>query len=248
MTHTEAVAKAVKLLRLAQSSNPHESALAASRAQEIMDRFKLTGLSADLDTETAAEPIADFCADLLDAGSSVMETWRRRLAMTVAKCNECNGYLQTRRTERGEVIKGFAIVGRASDAQTVRYVYTWLRREVDRLAGALCAGFGRTYWNNFRIGCVETVCLRLEQTRRETTASVKAEAAATGGTLALVRVERALAVRDQMLADVNTWMKFNLKLPAGKRSSFRSDPSARMAGRAAGHQVSIQPTRANLHA
>lgn len=246
MTHAEAIAKAVKLLRLAQSSNPHEAALAASRAQEIMDRFRLEGLTADVDPAAPPdEPIADFKADLLDAESSVTDTWRCRLASAVARGNECKIYLSSRINERGQKVAGFAIVGRASDAQTVRYLYGWLRREVDRLAETHCAGYGRTYWNNFRIGCVETICQRLAAARTETVQAVRTEAAA-GGTLAVMRVERALAVRDRHYAGVEAWMKTNLKLRSGGRRTYRSDPTARQAGRAAGATISIRPARGNL--
>lgn len=84
MTHQEAVAKVVKLLRLATSSNPNEAALAASRAQEIMDRFKIEGITASFDTQTQSkEPIMDFKADLLDASSSKIDTWRSWLAVAI---------------------------------------------------------------------------------------------------------------------------------------------------------------------
>ncbi|MSU62348.1 MAG: DUF2786 domain-containing protein [Pedosphaera sp.] len=240
MTHQEAIEKAVKLLRLAQSSNPHEAALAASRAQEIMDRFKLEGLSADFDPRAQpAEAIEDFRADPLDPGANV-ETWRARLCHHVAASNECKVYIL--RTVNGS---GFAIVGRASDAQTVRYLYSWLKQEVDRLACEHCGGLGRTYWNNFRIGCVETVVERLMESRKATTEAVKAEASAAGG-LALVRVERALALREKMLADVDEWMDTRLDLR--NRSSTRStyNPNARIAGRIAGRDVRMTPTRGVL--
>ncbi len=240
MTHTEAIEKAVKLLRLAQSSNPHEAALAASRAQEIMDRFKLEGLSADFDPNTRpAEAIEDFRADPLDSSSSI-ESWRARLCHHVATSNECKVYIL--RTVNGS---GFAIVGRASDAQTVRYLYSWLKQEVDRLACEHCAGLGRTYRNNFRIGYVETVVERLVESREATNEAVKSEATVAGD-LAVARVEKALALREKMLADVDAWM--NTRLNLRKRSSSRStyNPNARIAGRIAGRDVRMIPTRGVL--
>lgn len=197
MTHTEAIEKAVKLLRLAQSSNPHEAALAASRAQEIMDRHKLEGLSADYDTDKKQpdEPVQDFKADLMDPGTKT-ETWKSRLASAVAKVNECKIYIRV--TRKGppsyDKVSGFAIVGRASDAQTVRYIYSWLSREIDRIADEKCAGYGRTFYNNFRIGAVESV------TARETEATMKHEA--VGNSMALVRVNNAIAKRQEQKFEV----------------------------------------------
>jgi len=67
MTYDEAIQKAAKLLRLANSSNPHEAALAAARAQEIMDRYQIDHASitiADNGHARPDEPIQDFKADL----------------------------------------------------------------------------------------------------------------------------------------------------------------------------------------
>lgn len=242
MTHQEAIEKAVKLLRLAQSSNQHEAALAASRAQEIMDRFKLEGLSADYATDAPkpSEPIKDFCADLMDPGTQV-ETWKARLASVVAKVNECKIYIRKTRNIRYEITAGFAIVGRASDAQTVRYIYSWLSHEVDRLAGIHCAGYGRTFFNNFRIGAVEAVCDKLEAARKATEATMKQEAVATGIGMALVRVQNAIATRDKQLAEVEDWTKANLKLKKAPRTTYTADPTARQLGRRAGETINVRP-------
>ncbi len=234
MTHAEAVAKVSKLLRLATSSNPNEAALAASRAQEIMDRFKLEGITADFDSgQNTQEPIDDFKADLMDAESSQLDTWRCRLASAVAACNECKIYLS------GRPVRGFSIVGRARDAVIVRLLYGWLKSQVNEMAARECAGTGRTHWNNWRIGCVETVSQRLADQRKKTATTLMEEARVSGGNLGLVRMERSLAVRDSQLEQVDTWMQDHLKLTAGKRRYYRSDPSAREAGRLAGHRINM---------
>ena len=245
MTHHEAIDKAVKLLRLAQSSNPHEAALAASRAQEIMDRHKLEGLSADYDTDALNrkpdEPIRDFKADLMDPGTQ-SETWKARLASTVADVNECKVYLnRTRATWDSKPKVGFAIVGRASDAQTVRYIYGWIVREIERLTEEHCVGYGRTFFNNFRIGCVESVCVRLKLARKETEVTMTKEAVATNNSMALVRVNNAIAKRNEQVFEVERWVKNNLKLRSGGRAYTTLDPTARELGRKAGASISIQP-------
>ena len=93
MTLNEALEKAAKLLRLATSTNPHEAALAASRAQEIMDRFKLSadavnGAGGEIKSE---EPIRDFASDPLDAGRK-LDRWRGQLAMAIAAVNQAKVY------------------------------------------------------------------------------------------------------------------------------------------------------------
>jgi len=246
MTHAEAIEKAVKLLRLAQSSNQNEAALAASRAQEIMDRFKLEGLSADYGTnkpKQPEEPIRDFKADLMDRGTQ-SETWKARLASTVAKVNECKVYVLRQRSfspSNGWVVTaGFAIVGRASDAQTVRYIYGWLSGEIERLSHKHCAGYGRTFYNNFRIGAVETVSARLEAARKETEVAVTREAMVSPNAMAMVHVKNAIALRNEQSAQVEKWVEQNLKLRTVKRT-YTPDATARQLGQRAGQQINIKP-------
>lgn len=240
MTHQEAVEKAVKLLRLAQSSNPNESALAAGKAQEIIDRFKLGALSAEFETNghtEPAEPIQDFQADPLAPGKK-LATWKWRLFVTIGKQNQCKGYLSR--------YGGIAVVGRPSDVQVVRYVFNWLVNEVERLAQSHCRGYGISFANNFRIGVVQTVCERLEAQRKETDQAVQHEAqqaVIAGSTMALVRVQNAIVKRAQQLEEVQDWMKRNLDLRSSSRSAGAYNPSARELGRKAGHSVRMTPTR-----
>ena len=51
MTRDEAIAKARKLLSLAESDNAHEAALATARAQEIFDRYEINQAIVDLQGE-----------------------------------------------------------------------------------------------------------------------------------------------------------------------------------------------------
>lgn len=246
MTYQEAIEKAAKLLRLATSSNPHESALAASRAQEIIDRYKLTDVSADLSGSQPDEPIRDFGADPLDCGRK-LDRWRWYLFLGIADGNQCKGYLSNK--------GGIAIVGRPSDVNTVRYFYTWLTREVNRLADRDCTGYGRTYRNNFRLGVVDTVRQKLKAQFAETIAKVKQEAAeadalqlAAGDTssMALVRVNSAVARIERRTVEVASWMKKNLNLHSSRRSSGAYDPGARSAGRAAGNEIRMRPSAGGL--
>lgn len=229
--------KAVKLLRLATSSNPNEAALAASRAQEIIDRYKLGALSLEYDNMAPAEPIKDFGFDPLDPESKQHATWRSRLASAIAKNNQCKVYLK----HEGSI----GIIGRPTDVSSVRYLFSWMLREVENLTARDCAGCGRTYANNYRIGVVETVSARLAKQHEETQAAVKAEAAAdTSNPLALIRVNSAIAKLEKQLGEVEAWSKSNMKLRSGGSVRFRSEPSARDAGRRAGHEVRIRPVRA----
>lgn len=235
MTHQEAIEKAQKLLRLTTSNNPHEAALAASRAQEIMDRYQLGNLALEYEQRAPEEPIKDFGNDPLDPDAKQHATWRSRLASALGRNNACKVYRQYNGT--------LGIIGRPSDVASVRYLFSWLRQEVDRLAQRDCVGNGRTYANNFRIGVVETIADRLAEQKKQTEAAVKQEAA---NPLALVRVENAIAIRTRQALDVEKWAQANMNFHKSPGSGYRTNDGAREAGRRAGNEVRIQPTKGAL--
>lgn len=242
MNYQEAIEKAVKLLRLSTSSNPHEAALAASRAQEIIDRFNIEAAALALDGKPTEpdEPVKDFASDPLDDSFA---TWKWRFLATLVKLNGCKAYRSN----------GLVLVGRPSDVQTVRYFYAWLVREIDTLARKECKGNGRVYSNNWRIGCAETVAERLRGQQKATRQAVVHEIE-TGSLpleykkLALVRVNAALAKVDEKLADVDAFCKANLNSRQCSGHRITGHASAREAGRKAGYNIRMQAARGNLTA
>jgi len=246
MNYDEAIQKVAKLLRLSQSPNPNEAALAASKAQEIIDRFKIESTALNYAANGDAqpdEPIQDFASDPLDAGAGKISSWSWRLFLALGKANGVKGYSSR--------LGGIAIVGRASDVSTVRYLYAWLKREVERLAKADCRGHGRTWANNYRIGVVETVAQRLaaqtKQTQQDVVAEIQArQQAEEVKKLALVRVQMAIANIQKREAEAQSWMDVHLNLRKCSASRTRFDNSARQAGRAAGHSIRMQPVKAHI--
>lgn len=241
MNYTEAIEKAVKLLRLSKSSNPNEAALAMSKAQEIMERFKIDAASLELDkpTQSADEPIKNFCDDPLDSAKG--GRWKGCLAVMLARQNQCKAY-----RHQGSHL---ALVGRPTDVQTVRYFYSWLTKEIDSLTRKECAGNGRTYSNNFRLGVVETVAEKLQAQQAETHAQMRQQAEqeqANHNGMALMRLNMSIARIEQRAKDVDLWTAQNMKLRSGGASRTRFDQSAREHGRQAGQRIRIQPSAGNL--
>jgi hypothetical protein len=226
--------KAAALLRLAQSDNPHEAALAASRAQEIIDRYKLNLAALDATpSEEPAEEIRNFKDDPLDDGG----TWKALLAQAVARVNQCQVY-----TCSGHV----HLIGRPSDVAMVRPFYAYLASECERLASRHCRGNSRTYWNNFRLGAVETINQRLKASLAATVETVKAEALAAGNAGALVVVTNSLALIEKRKQEVADWTRQNMNLRnRSARSSYNS--AGRDAGRAAGHGVNLNRSAGALN-
>jgi len=244
MTNQEAIEKVVKLLRLSESKcNEAEAALAAARAQEIIDRYQIESLALEYAQNTSGEakpdePVKDFASDPLDGEVRTLATWAWRLFLVIGNLNGVKGY----RAHGG----GLALVGRPSDVATVRYLYGWLKREVNRLAERDTVGNGRTYANNFRLGVVDTIKERMNEQKEATRAAMRAQAGTiTEGvqTCALVHVNSALAKLDARLDQTQNWMDKNLKLCKASRSRTTFDPHARAAGRAAGREINF--TRAS---
>lgn len=242
MNHQEAIEKAVKLLRLATSSNPHEAALAASRAQEIIDRFNIEAASLALDGKASneSEPIRDFGSDPLEEKHS---TWRWRFLATLVRMNGCKAYLESRH---------YKIIGRPSDVQTVRYFFAWLCREIDRLCAAECKGNGRVFINNWRIGCAETISERL-RAQQKTTRQAMIKEIETGSlpleykNQALIRLQSAVSAVDKKLDDVEAWAKANKNLKArGSERKGIGNYEAREQGRQAGYKVRMAAAKGNL--
>lgn len=249
MTHEEAISKAIRLLKLAQSDNPHEAALAAAKAQEIIDRYKLTGLSAESELPGGAkepeEPIRNF-EDPLDYAKSGegknLSRWKVSLASVLAKANQSRIYTSQVYDKafatRTPVIR---IVGRPSDVETVRYLYQYLVNEVERLTKVHAKGNGKTWANNFRYGVVDEIRDRLEAQRNETAQKMKKEIEAFGAPdaqVAIVRVNQGLIKLEKQGEDVQTWMDENLDLKKTYARS-RSDFGAREAGRQAGKSIQL---------
>lgn len=237
MTRDEALRKVASLLKLANSSNANEAALAAQRAQEIMAKFALDSAMLDVDggvNREPDEPIMDFGrkgAPLHE--SSRKSGWRVRLASVVAKANGCRVYLST------GLQSAIQIVGRPSDADTVRYLFAYLANETDRLAERDGRGCGRTWANNFRLGVVDTIAAKLVEAQRAVNEAARSEAANANNPHALVRVNTAIERVAAKSSAVEVWMKTNMKLGTAKASSARYDGAARAAGQAAGHEINV---------
>lgn len=237
MNINEAREKVAKLLRLSKSENPNEAALAASRAQEIMDRFKIESMSLEYEQTGAIkndEPINIFEHDPLDPGTGKRSVWKGRLAVVISRLNQCKVY-----TNGGAIV----IVGRPSDVSTVRYLYAWMVREITRITDRDCAGCGRTYYNNFRNGAVDTISAKMNEASKATVKTVKLEAVSQH---ALMVVETSIAMREQQLAEVEFFTA--AKVPGLRKITTysRNDVSARDAGRKAAREINLRPAAGSL--
>jgi len=206
------------LLNLANNnSNVEEAALAASRAQELCDKYRLDLAAIEEDTghQQNKEEISKDHAPLYRGQRSIY--WKTRLAVGLCEPNGCKVFL------RGGNIQ---IVGRKTNSEIVRYMFSYLSKEIERLcAQQLVRGGGKTWANNFKIGAVNAISDRLKVSQKETFKSYT-------GTTALVVVK-------QESEEVEQWTENNMNLSRGKTASFRGHSSARNAGYDAGSKIPL---------
>lgn len=218
---SEALARVRKLLALAGSPNPHEAALAAARAQELIERHRLQAWLDDA-TESADDPITTGIDEPLVVTRRV-RTWKLVLADVLARANECVAY-----SFRDGDAAGIAIAGRASDRRIVETLWTWLVARIEWLSATAGADKPRRWHESFRIGVAQTVAERLR-------ASVDAVARELDGT-ALVQVDpRRAAHRERLSAFVAE------RLPTRPGRSITVDTAAWRRGRRAGEALQVEP-------
>lgn len=256
MTRDEAIQKAIKLLRLSESSNVNEAALAATRAQEILDRFEIDKAALELsgaEPETPDEEIEDFSskgAYLDDEESSRYPRWKLSLAGSVARANACQVYLRHVGYHRGTsawkstATHKMGIVGRPSDVEKVRYLFAYLVNETNRLTDRDGKGCGKTWRNNYRLGVVDTLRNALYDSAKRAADSAREDVGTNEQ--ALMIVERAIAKREERSKSVAVWMKKNMKLHSIGGSASGYDHGAREQGRRAGREIHINSARGAL--
>ena len=248
MNYEKALRKAALCLRLAQSSNANEAALAASKAQEIIDRYQLDVNQLGYDSaqeKLDAEPIVDYgYGDPLDV-SPYSFAGHIRLASTVSRHNGCWIIL----CREGLREKKFRIVGRPRDVQTARYMYAMLKSATEELAKKCCnAGHSAGYRNQFWIGVVDAITIKLEETRKATFQSLRTEHG--NNPLALVRVNNTIAKMEKQSLQVHSWMQTNIPglRPARAVGSIGSSAgySGREHGRREGASIRIGKATGSL--
>lgn len=246
MTTDEIIDKIAKLLRLSKSPNVNEAALAAAKAQEMMDKYRIDAAAVDVNGDgqkNPDEPIEDYTkTEPLDKLGRKGASWKSILAGGLGRVNNCRSYRSWARNEHGAYHQVLGIVGRKSDVQVVRYMYQYLVREIDRLTKELAHGNGRSFCNAFRLGAVATVRERLQEAKAKTEREMREQAETMQ---ARIRVEKALVRVDNQKLEVDIWVRRHLHLGSGRRVNYSSGHGY-VAGRQAGHSIRLGGARGAL--
>lgn len=229
------IAKLKKLWALAESSNVNEAANAAQAAQRIMTEHQID--MAMLDTSGPVEAPIKVENDFLEPPKphrARKSPWKGSIAAALSSANGCQCYWFG---------ANLRIIGTKASAETVRYLYAYLTREVDRLAERN-KGAGRAWLNSFRIGAAAEISATIKAGRKAAVEEARAEArnlmAENPGHngSGLARVEQAVDRMKREAEEVKRFATEHLKLKSTK-GARASNADGYYAGRAAGATVNL---------
>jgi hypothetical protein len=267
LSYESALRQVARLLKLSErAATPQEAAVAAAKAQTLMERFQIEKAIA-LESQEAKErkpdePVKHF--DDQDAFDVDFKTqiphWRWRLAQTILMAHGCYAYIGHTRYRResdhetGKVryaggTSTIAVIGRKSDVEAARYVYQYALRECDRLVSELPSGQGKTWRNNFRLGLVDAIRDSLHDAKEQLKSELREHAAddPVDPKRALTIVNSALKRREDVVEDARDYGKRILHLRSrGSGVGGAHDYSARMAGHDAGSGISMTKAKGGI--
>jgi hypothetical protein len=239
-------------IRHQQSGDPtglNEAKAAAAAADRLIQEHGLTEAELEVRGERTAEPVGES-PNGFGNWTKQVPSWELGLASGLIRHYDCAA-IQTRYQrrigdvwERGTCIRA---IGRSSDIENARYMYTYLVLEISRLAEKN-KGNGRSWLNSFRLGAVRGVLEAMAESKRAAREIAKhgqgpstvdasgnvwpSTSAVTSAALVLVdsRKDEALAKRKELYP----------KLYAGRRTSGPSSSDGYHAGREAGAGLARQ--------
>ena len=146
-----------KLLRLSQSANPHEAALAAQRVQQMLSEYNITMDSIGCDAETTST------RQVNRKTRKVLEKWAYALASRTARVFDCKYYHDPN-------TGGTSFVGVGADPEVCGWMYGYLYKTLLRLASEHMRGPARRLRsakskrearNSFLFGAVDVISSRM---------------------------------------------------------------------------------------
>ena len=239
-TTEQIIDKIAKLLELSRGrgTTTHEASTAAALAQGLMDRYRLDMATIDRLHATAEDVVCVSDEPLDQMGRPV--GWKMSMGAELAALNSCRlvALPSLRRAGAAKLL----LIGVGTDTQVVRYLYTYLRREINRLAQSSVRSMRRkrawwprqesTLWGtSFRLGAVSEVVRRLRLVKQNERDATAAAGHSTAIVLLDTHEKRVLSFCDVFVRGEGAYGK----PPEG----FRQDLSAHVAGRRAASTIDI---------
>src|ERR1700761_1021538 len=137
------IEKIKKLLALATSDNANEAAAAAAAAQRLMTEHQISQSALGGEAEESARRESD---PLFSSGERI-PGWLNVLSAGICRQNSVFSW-STRDDTGAKCVK---MIGRPSDVANARFLFAYLRSEIERLAQKHAVGGGRSYAENYRL-------------------------------------------------------------------------------------------------
>jgi hypothetical protein len=158
-----------KLLALAKSTNVHEAAAAAAKAQELIAKYRIEAAMLDDEPQRRSRPGPDESIVVRKVHTFAtwrVDAWALSLVCDVARVNGCSPWYHG--SYRGGPAAFVEAAGFEADLATSCFLSEYLVREVVALARAAqrfdrSERRGRTWMNNFRLGAATEIGRRLEE-------------------------------------------------------------------------------------
>lgn len=211
-SNNDLIIKIRKLMTLQQSSNEHESALAAQRVQELLSLHNLS--LAQIEAASAKETARQSAGGVRDKkyhDKSAMYEYQRTLMDSVARTNFCMNWVEERWSpdprgsklrryyahntcdgvndnDRGRLVKTHVVIGRDVNVIATQIMYDYLIETMDRLLpyqGMQKRGKEALLWLS---GCTSRLIDRLNDRRREMERESRKQQAETGVGIVLADV------------------------------------------------------------
>jgi hypothetical protein len=217
-----------RCLALATSSNEHEAAAAAAKANELLLKYHIS-LAQVEGASTTKEGVARTTTSL---GASDKK-WRRYLASVVANYNFCRVLVRRGRGESGGTVW---FVGKPTDTTVAIDIFNWLAGEISRLAQEAVIARKHLIYDEhpatFRIsfcwGATSTANNRFYEERRAQMAALPASSVA-------------LVVRHTQ--EVDDFMNAFGRLRSVRQGNINIREGGHREGRAAGQTINLRNQR-----
>jgi hypothetical protein len=215
------IGKVQKLLALSKSSNPNEAANAAAAANKLIDEYRLSEM--DLSTEEQElDPMVEDDGYVYETGRII--PWKSALVRNLA-AHYGVAHFNDNHYPEGRKVSRYKLIGRTSDIHIVRYMFTWLSVECQRLADTNAKGSGRVFVASYCEGFVQGVANQLRASRQE--------AKATATSSAIIKL-------DARLQESQNFMYAQHDLRKSKGKSFaQRDYGAFAAGQQQGQNIHL---------
>ncbi len=246
------VEKIRKLLALAQSSEPEEAAAAAAHAERLMVEHAVSeeavrGAKAREDEGSIESEILQRYMGASWKRSQV-PMWHATLAGAMSRHFMCRIYYTPGCS--------ITMVGRRTAREVFQATYFYVRGELERLCesawlknkaqgGAL--EHGRRWKTSFYAGAVSTISARLRDEQKRLESGTPDPGGVTSSGLVLApslgakssgSPQTAIVLRSRV-AEVDEWLKRNIKLTSSCGGQTRPSWSAYQEGQSAGHAVAL---------